>query len=83
LFRIYVISVTNLDHAALILSFRANIDVFDAMRYRDVMKEYGLGPNDEILTFERGEDATIGTKAILLHHVLRSHRIADISVGPK
>jgi hypothetical protein len=44
------------------------------------MMEYGLGPNEEILTFERGEDATIQTKAVLLHHVLVPHRVADINV---
>jgi hypothetical protein len=27
-----------------------------------MMKEYGLGPNEDILTFERGEDATIGPR---------------------
>jgi hypothetical protein len=47
------------------------------------MKEYGLGPNEEVLTFERGEDATIRTKALLLHHVPISHVSADINVGPK
>jgi hypothetical protein len=29
------------------------------VRYKNVMKEYGLGTNEEILTLERGEDATI------------------------
>jgi hypothetical protein len=46
------------------------------------MKEYGLGSNEEILTFERGEDATIRTKAVLLHHVPIPYRIANINVGP-
>jgi hypothetical protein len=45
------------------------------------MKEYGHGPNEEILTFERGEDATIWTKAVLLHHVLRPHPVTDINIG--
>jgi hypothetical protein len=47
------------------------------------MMEYDLGPNEEILTFEQGEDATIRTKAILLHHVLLPHRVTDINVGPE
>ena len=41
------------------LPFEASIDIRDAGRYKDVMKEYGLGPNEDILTFERGEDGTI------------------------
>ena len=49
--------------------------------YKDVMKVYGLGPNEEILTFERGEDDTIRTKVELLHHVLVLHRDVDINVG--
>ena len=36
------------------------------VRHKDAMKVYGLGPNEEILTFERGEDGTIRTKAELL-----------------
>ena len=45
------------------------------------MKEYDFGPNEEILTFERGEDATIRTKAVL-HQALVLHRVADINVVP-
>jgi hypothetical protein len=45
------------------------------------MNEYGFGPNEEILTFERGEDATIRTKTVLLHHVPIPHRVADINVS--
>jgi hypothetical protein len=59
------------------LSFGAN-DIHDTVRYKDVMMEYGLGRNGKIITFERGEDATIGTKAILLHHVLVPHHVTDI-----
>ena len=51
------------------------------VRYKDVIKEYNLGPNEEILTFEWGEDATIRTKAVL-HQVLVLHRVADINVVP-
>ena len=47
------------------------------------MKGYDIGPNEEIRTFTWGEDATIGTKAVLLHHVFVPHRVADINVGPK
>jgi hypothetical protein len=47
------------------------------------MKEYGIGSNEEILTFERGKDATIRTKAVLLHHIPIPHCVADINVGPE
>jgi hypothetical protein len=47
------------------------------------MKEFGLGANEEILTFELGEEATILTKAVLLRHFLIPHCIADINVDPE
>jgi hypothetical protein len=46
------------------------------------MKEYGLGPNEEILTYEQGKDATVRTKAVLLHHIPIPYRITDINVAP-
>ncbi|CAL4934987.1 unnamed protein product [Urochloa decumbens] len=42
--------VVNLDPAVMTLPFGANIDIRDTVRYKDVMKEYGLGPNGGILT---------------------------------
>jgi len=62
------------------LPFEASIDIRDAVWYKDVM-EYGLGPNEEILTFEQGEDGTIRTKTVLLHHVLVPHRVMDINAS--
>jgi hypothetical protein len=47
------------------------------------MKKYGLGSNEEILTFEQGEDATIRNMIVLLHHVLIPYHVADINVGPE
>ena len=34
------------------------------------MKEYGLDPDNFILNSLKGEDFIIGTKTVLLHHVL-------------
>ena len=51
------------------------------MWYNDVMKGHAIDSNDEIHTFERGEDATIGTKVVLLHHVLVLHPVVDINVA--
>ncbi|KAG0484861.1 hypothetical protein HPP92_008940 [Vanilla planifolia] len=42
--------VLNLDPAVMNLPFGANIDIRDTVRYKEVMKEYNLGPNGGILT---------------------------------
>lgn len=40
----------NLDPAVKDVPFAANIDIRDTINYREVMKQYGLGPNGGILT---------------------------------
>lgn len=42
--------VMNLDPAVMTLPFAANIDIRDTVRYKEVMKQYNLGPNGGILT---------------------------------
>lgn len=42
--------VVNLDPAVMTLPFGANIDIRDTVRYKEVMKEFNLGPNGGILT---------------------------------
>eukprot|EP00897_Mesotaenium_endlicherianum_P000329 jgi/Mesen1/10297/ME000079S09716 len=42
--------VINLDPAVTSLPFGANIDIRDTVKYKNVMKEYNLGPNGAILT---------------------------------
>lgn len=42
--------VINLDPAVINLPYGANIDVRDTVHYKEVMKEYNLGPNGGILT---------------------------------
>ncbi|WOL15116.1 GPN-loop GTPase 1 [Canna indica] len=42
--------VLNLDPAVMTLPFGANIDIRDTVHYKEVMKEYNLGPNGGILT---------------------------------
>jgi hypothetical protein len=42
--------VINLDPAVLELPFTANIDIRDTVNYKEVMKQYKLGPNGGILT---------------------------------
>eukprot|EP00053_Salpingoeca_punica_P012783 m.114815 g.114815 ORF g.114815 m.114815 type:complete len:384 (-) comp16039_c3_seq2:1541-2692(-) len=42
--------IVNLDPAVMHLPFEANIDVRDTVHYKEVMKQYGLGPNGGIVT---------------------------------
>uniref|UniRef100_A0A0C9RW53 GPN-loop GTPase n=1 Tax=Wollemia nobilis TaxID=56998 RepID=A0A0C9RW53_9CONI len=42
--------VLNLDPAVMTLPFGANIDIRDTVKYKEVMKEFNLGPNGGILT---------------------------------
>ena len=48
--------------------------------HEDAMKEYGLGPNNEILTFERVENEIIWSKAVLLHRVLLYRTVSWMSI---
>ncbi|KAI5290554.1 hypothetical protein KEM54_001191 [Ascosphaera aggregata] len=42
--------VVNLDPAVINLPFESNIDIRDSINYKEVMKQYNLGPNGGILT---------------------------------
>ena len=42
--------VINLDPAVHELSYPANIDIRDTVNYKEVMKQYNLGPNGGIMT---------------------------------
>ncbi|MCL7045328.1 hypothetical protein MKW94_023174, partial [Papaver nudicaule] len=42
--------VVSLDPAVMTLPYGANIDIRDTVKYKEVMKQYNLGPNGEILT---------------------------------
>ncbi|KAF5752120.1 P-loop containing nucleoside triphosphate hydrolases superfamily protein isoform 1 [Tripterygium wilfordii] len=42
--------IVNLDPAVMTLPFGANIDIRDTVRYKEVMKQFNLGPNGGILT---------------------------------
>ena len=48
--------------------------------YEDAMKEHGLGPNNEILTFEGVENEIIRIKAVLLHQILLYRTVSWISM---
>lgn len=40
----------NLDPAVATVPYPANIDIRDTVKYKEVMREYGLGPNGAIMT---------------------------------
>ena len=42
--------VVNLDPAVHTVPFETNIDIRDTVNYKEVMKQYGLGPNGGIVT---------------------------------
>lgn len=42
--------IINLDPAMHEILFPANIDIKDTVNYKEVMKQYGLGPNGGIVT---------------------------------
>lgn len=42
--------VVNLDPACYEVPYPANIDIRDTVNYKEVMKQYGLGPNGGIVT---------------------------------
>ncbi|XP_057417938.1 GPN-loop GTPase QQT2 [Lotus japonicus] len=42
--------VVNLDPAVMTLPYAANIDIRDTVKYKEVMKQFNLGPNGGILT---------------------------------
>ena len=42
--------VINLDPAVSEVPFPVNIDIQDTVKYKEVMKQYGLGPNGAIMT---------------------------------
>ena len=42
--------VLNLDPAVLEVNYPANIDIRDSVKYKNVMKQYELGPNGAIMT---------------------------------
>merc|ERR1712185_301369 len=42
--------MVNLDPAVLEAPFGPHVDIRDTVNYREVMKQYGLGPNGGILT---------------------------------
>merc|ERR1719231_1383988 len=46
----YTAYMINLDPAVLDVPFGANIDIRDTVNYKEVMKQYNLGPNGGILT---------------------------------
>ncbi|XP_070667362.1 GPN-loop GTPase QQT2-like [Malus domestica] len=51
--------VMNLDSAVMTLPFDANIDIRDTVRYKEVMKQINLGPNEGTLACESNKPIMI------------------------
>ena len=64
----------NLDPAVKGVSFGVNIDIRDTVNYKEVMKQYGLGPNGAILTslnlFATRFDQVVGKVYVTIHGLL-------------
>ncbi|XP_069700981.1 GPN-loop GTPase 1 [Periplaneta americana] len=68
----------NLDPACLEVPYPANIDIRDTVNYKEVMKQYGLGPNGAIVT-SLNLFATKFDKVIaLLEKASATHKLAVI-----
>lgn len=68
--------VLNLDPAVMTLPYGANIDIRDTVRYKEVMKQFNLGPNGGILTslnlFATKFDEVIFSRSFYSNHFQRS-----------
>ena len=62
--------VLNLDPAVLSVPFQPNIDIRDSINYKEVMKQYNLGPNGGILT-------SLNLFATKVEHLLRFLETSD------
>jgi GTPase SAR1 family protein len=70
--------IINLDPAVLKMPYTANIDIRDTVNYREVMKQYSLGPNGGIMTslnlfatrFDQVSSITLASVFLSFNHYL-------------
>ncbi|KAH9904014.1 hypothetical protein F4778DRAFT_77182 [Xylariomycetidae sp. FL2044] len=67
--------VINLDPAVLNVPFECNIDIRDSVNYKEVMKQYNLGPNGGIITSLN----LFATKVDQILNLLEKRTVADPS----
>src|SRR6266566_1088386 len=65
--------IINLDPAVLNVPFESNIDIRDSVNYKEVMKQYNLGPNGGIMTSLN----LFATKVDQILHLLEKRTSAD------
>lgn len=68
--------VINLDPACAEVPYLTNIDIRDTVKYKEVMKQYGLGPNGGIVTSLNLFSTKFDQVLKLLDHVSESHKYA-------
>ena len=69
--------VINLDPAVFEVPYPANIDIRDSVKYKEVMKQYQLGPNGGIITALN----LFATKFDQVPNPLNTHSAPSSSVG--
>ncbi|PGH00484.1 hypothetical protein AJ80_09175 [Polytolypa hystricis UAMH7299] len=70
--------VMNLDPAVHSVPFESNIDIRDSINYKEVMKQYNLGPNGGILTSLN----LFATKVDQIISILEKRTLADPATNP-
>ncbi|KMP01591.1 XPA-binding protein 1 [Coccidioides immitis RMSCC 3703] len=70
--------VVNLDPAVHSVPFESNIDIRDSINYKEVMKQYNLGPNGGILTSLN----LFATKVDQILSILEKRTLADPAQNP-
>lgn len=70
--------VLNLDPAVYSVPFESNIDIRDSINYKEVMKQYNLGPNGGILTSLN----LFATKVDQIISILEKRTLADPTADP-
>ncbi|KAJ1524225.1 hypothetical protein ONE63_010744 [Megalurothrips usitatus] len=68
--------VINLDPACAEVPYLTNIDIRDTVKYKEVMKQYGLGPNGGIVTSLNLFSTKFDQVLQLLHKASSSHKYA-------
>lgn len=68
--------VVNLDPACAEVPYITNIDIRDTVKYKEVMKQYGLGPNGGIVTSLNLFSTKFDQVLKLLHAASASHKYA-------
>ncbi len=72
--------IVNLDPACYEVPYPSNIDIRDTVNYKEVMKQYGLGPNGGIVTSlnlfaTKFDQVSSLNKSLVDHHKMKTKQI--------